>query len=391
MKTTLTLAKRSLQSFQSDKCATLAAAIAYHAVFALFPIALLGVALLGFFIGGAAARQQVVEAITRVIPLGESGTASLSATLLGLSRASGWLGVLGLLGTAWSASGLFASIRSALDSVWDVDRPLPPLRAKAQDLLVMLGFGGLLIAASASTGLLVVARQSSDQLWAPLAQLATPLFLPLSLLLPLLLTVPAFMVLYRLAPHVRLHWADVWPAAAISALFFAFGQNLLALYLAHLGHLNALVGSLGAAILVLVFISYSAEVGLLAAEFAKHRLLVRAGAVPATDAAVPRAPSSRLQQLTGMLVRLWTVGQAHHDPGLPYHPGRLEPVRKAPTNTREAVLYRQGQAQEHAAQDADRTSPAQPALAAAERLVTPGKAGSADEAVVAGDVATRRR
>jgi membrane protein len=357
----LTLAKRSLQSFQADKCATLAAAIAYHAVFALFPLALLGVAVLGFFIGGAAARQHVVETITRVIPLGESGTASLSATLAATSRASGWLGLLGLLGTAWSVSGLFASIRSALDSVWDVDRPLPPLRAKVQDLVVMLGFGGLLVASTAATGFLAAARQDSGQLW---AQLATPLFVSLNLLVPLLLTLPAFMLVHRLAPHARLHWADVWPAAVISALFFAFGQTLLTLSLSHLGHVNVLAGSLGGAILFLAFVYYGAQVSLFAAEFAKHRLLVRAGSVPATDPVVRAAPRSPVQQVTGLLVRLWTVEEAHHDNGLPYRPSRLEPVSNAPTNTKDEVLYKQRKAQEHAAQDAVRSIPVQPVLAA---------------------------
>jgi len=369
----VTLVKRSLQSYQADKGATLAAAIAYHAVFALFPIALLGVAILGFFIGGAAARQQVVEAITRVIPLGDSGTASLATTLAGASHARGWLSLLGLLGTAWSASGLFAAIRSALDSVWDVDRPLPPLRAKLRDLVVMLGFGGLLVAAAVITALLAAARQGSGKLWAPLASLATPLFVPLTLLLPLLLVVPAFLLLHRLAPHARLHWADVWPAAAISALFFTFGQTVLTLYLTHLGRINALAGSLGAAILLLAFIYFGAQVSLLGAEFAKHRLLVRAGAVPATDPVVHAAPRSPAQRISGLLVRLWTVEEAHHDSGLPYRPSRLEPVRQAPTNTRDEVLFKQRQAQEHAAQDAARLPAIQPARAAVAGRVTAAK------------------
>jgi len=142
---------------------------------------------------------------------------------------------------------------------------------------------------------------------------------------PLLLTLPAFMLLHRLAPHARLHWADIWPAAAISALFFTLGQTLLTFYLTHLGHFNALAGSLGAAILFLAFVYYGAQVGLLAAEFAKHRLLVRAGAVPATDPVVRAAPRSRAQQVTGLLARLWTVQESHHDNGLPYRPSRLEP------------------------------------------------------------------
>ena len=77
----VTLGKRSFQSFSSDKCTTLAAAIAYNTIFAIFPLALFGVAVLGFFMGGAAARQNVVDGITKIIPLGSSGSQALEKTL----------------------------------------------------------------------------------------------------------------------------------------------------------------------------------------------------------------------------------------------------------------------------------------------------------------------
>src|SRR2546421_553607 len=144
MKTWITLLKRSLQSFGSDKCATLAASIAYYTVFALFPMALVGVSVLGFFVSDGAARQQVVNGLVSVVSLGDSSREALTQTLAGVSRAKGVLGLIGLLTALWGASGLFGSIRSALDSVWDVDRPLPVLRAKARDLALFVIFGGLL-------------------------------------------------------------------------------------------------------------------------------------------------------------------------------------------------------------------------------------------------------
>lgn len=353
----LTLAKRSTQSFGSDKCATLAASIAYYTIFAIFPMALFGVAVLSYFMGDGAARENVVSGITKIIPLGDSGRQALGKTLAGANQAKGWLSLVGLVTAAWSASGLFGAIRSALDSVWDVDRPLPMLRAKLRDLTLFLGFGGLLGVALASTGFLQGARTAGDSVLGPLTNAAAPVFVLLALVVPAAITFLAFLFLYKMAPHARLGWGDVWPAALIATLFFQFGASLLSFYIAHLGNFNALAGSLGAAILLLVFVYYTAQVILFAAEVAKHRMLVQSGAVPATDAKVVAAKTPLGEKLKGMLVRLWKVEERHHEQDLPYQPSRQDPLRNAPTNTKEEVLFNQQQAGKHAERDAEGSAP----------------------------------
>jgi membrane protein len=334
MRTWITLVKRSMQSFGSDKCATFAAAIAYYTVFALFPIALVGVSILGFFVSDAAAQQYVVNVLASVFSISDASKASLAQTLADLSQAKGLLGLIGLLTALWAASGLFGSIRRGLDSVWDVERPLPWLRATARDLTLFAISGSLLVASTISTALLQI--------------LAGPLDGLLSVLMPPLFTFAGLLVLYRLAPHARLQWADVWPAALITTIAFDFGKDLLILYLRHVSSLNLLAGFLGGAILFLVFVYYASQVILFSAEFAKHRMLVNTGAVPATDrlsraAAVPLRVKGR-----GTLLRLWQVGHPHHDTGLPYAPGRLDPTASRPTNTRERVLYKLREAEANA-------------------------------------------
>jgi membrane protein len=351
MPAVLTLLRRSLQSFGADKCATLAAAIAYHTVFALFPMALLGVSLLGFFMGDVSARRQVVDGIASVITLGDAGKDSLSHTLAGVSLAKGWLGLFGLLTGIWGASGLFGSLRSAMDSVWDVDRPLPFLRAKVHDLTLFVGFGGLLLVSTMSTGLLQRARQAGAQGPQPVQNLAGPLGALLALLLPLLFSFAAFLLLYRFTPHARLHWRHVWPAAAIMAMTFDLGKDVLTFYLRHLTSFNALAGSLGAAILFLAFVYYASQAMLFFAEFAKHRLLVEAGVVPATDTQAESTPRSLPEKGMGILVRLWRVGHDHHDTALPYAPGRMDPATNSPTNTREEVLFKRDEGRTNAARD----------------------------------------
>jgi len=350
MRTTMrawtTLLRRSLQSFGSDKCSTLAAAIAYYTVFALFPMALVGVSVLGFFVSDAAARQQVVEGLTSVLSVGDASQGALSQTLAGISRAKGWLGLVGLLTGLWGASGLFGSIRSALDSVWDVDRPLPVLRAKVRDLVLFATFGGLLAASTISTGLL----QNLERPGLP-RPLAGPVTGLLSILIPLMFSFSAFMVLYRLAPHARLRWGDVWPAAVITTVAFDFGKDVLTLYLRHVASLNVLAGSLGAAILFLAFVYYASQVILFSAEIAKQRLLAKRGAVPATDPQPVRRQTPLAAKLKGALVRLWRVEAPHHDNELPYAPARMDPGTRRPADTREEVLLKEDQASKNVERD----------------------------------------
>src|SRR5918998_6746955 len=348
----ITLVKRSFGSFGKDKCATLSAAIAYYTVFSLFPMALVGVSLLGFFVGDESARQRVVDGLAGVITIGEDGRQAFSDTLAGINQAKGWLGLVGLATALWSASGLFGAIRTALDRVWDVDRPLPMLRAKARDLLLFLGFGGLLGASAASTGVLHAAQERGAAWLGPLATVAGPVFGLVVFVAPLLLTFAAFLFLYERAPHARLTMRDVLPAAVLAALFFEFGKNVLTYYILNMGSANKLAGSLGAAILLLVFIYYAAQAVLFAAELAKHRLLVKEGTLPAVDPKIERPKVPVVRKITGTLVRLWTVQDAHHDAELPYEPSRLDPATNRPTNTREAVIVKWQLAQQKQQHDA---------------------------------------
>jgi membrane protein len=194
-------------------------------VFALFPLAFVGIAVLGFLVGSASAQHQVVDAITKFLPLGGSGRDGLTKAIAGTSHAKGWLSLVAIVTSIWSASGLFGTIRNALDSVWDVDRELPFLRGKFRDLTMTVVFGGLLLAALISTGFLQGARTAGSHMpvLGPLLHLVAPAFIVINLAVPFALTFLAFLFLYKRSPHARLTWSDVWVAAILAALFFTFG------------------------------------------------------------------------------------------------------------------------------------------------------------------------
>lgn len=299
MKRLSTLIVRSVQSYNADRCSLYAAAIAYNAVFALFPLALLGVAALGYFIGDEPARQQVVSAITSVVTLGEAGEQALDRMLVQTNRASGWLGAIGLVISVWSASVLFSQIRAALDEIWGV-RPMPLLRAKLRDVVLLFGFGGLLLASTMVSGFFITRLEQSAGVPASLQGVIGVILLVFASFSPL--TFVAFLFVHRFGTHARLRWRDVWPAALITTVFFEVGRNIFTFYIRHLDSLNVLAGSLGAAILLLVWLNYGSRAALFAAEFAKHYALVRAGLMPPLD------PPNTAQRALAERVRATVVG-----------------------------------------------------------------------------------
>lgn len=310
MRAMLTLVRRAYRSYGADGCGTHAAAIAYYTVFAIFPIALLSVAVLSFFLGTTTAREHVVQAVVSIIALGPDSRQTIERTLEQLNRTRGVLSVVGLFTGLWSAKVLFSAIRAALDAVWGIDQSAPFLRARLADLWLFVGFGSLLLAPSLASQALIWARGVGANWFGPLHGGSLVAFVALLLAVSLTLTFLAFVFLHRFGTRARVGWGDVWPAALLTTVFFEAGKFAFGFYIRSIGNLNALVGSLGAAILLLVFVNYTARVTLMSAEIAKHRKLIRSGLLPRTAVREPAADLSLQERVREALVRLWNA-----DPG----------------------------------------------------------------------------
>lgn len=313
MRRFVTLVKRSALSFAADRCTMLAAAVAYYTIFALFPIGLVGVAVLGFFVGDLSARQQVVESIASVVTLGDQGEAALSRTLQRTSELKGVLGVFGVIAAVWSASTLFTAIRQALDEVWGITEPQPVIRAKLADLRLFAGLFTLLGAATTAGQVVLRAWELNSAWLGELNADQDAIIAIATAAASFALTVGAFLFLHRFGTRAPVTWRDVWPAALVTAIFFEFGKNVFALYISHLSGFNPLVGPLGAAILLLLFVNYASRVALFGAELAKHDKLVRCGLLPPTDPA-PEGGSTPLPDLIrDAAISLWRS----NEPGQP--------------------------------------------------------------------------
>lgn len=257
------LAERSISEFFDDHCSQFASSIAYHVLFSIFPLAVVLAGASSVVVRVTGTRADVVDSIVSNIPLSTSGDRTLRRLLEGATGNLSALGLLGIVGVVYAASGMMTSIRTALDEAWDVEANRPYLKGK----LVDLG----LIAVAAVLALLSLGVTIALHTAAALAWLGPVL----GIVVPLVASFALVLFLYRIVPARRVYLRDAVPAAAFVACVFVLTENLFAIYVQHFTNYNALYGSLGAVIAFMFFVYLSSLTFLFGAEIASEWPRVR--------------------------------------------------------------------------------------------------------------------
>ncbi|MGH2459179.1 MAG: YihY/virulence factor BrkB family protein [Chloroflexota bacterium] len=259
----ISVVRELIADFGEDRGSLLAASIAYYTLLSIFPLILGLLALAGVFFSDPATRDRLVHGIASAFPGSET---LILGTVDDVVRGKGPAGIVATLGLIWSASGVFGAMSTALNAIWRV----PHQRNVILNALLAIGLVlavGLVFVASLvlSTVLTVAAKLDVPLLSVSLDQV--PLLFPLlSLALPLAITFAIFALIYRVVPNRYLGWRDVWPGAVLASALFEVSKQVFVVYLSEFAHLNAVYGSIGAVIALLIWSYYAAIVLLLGAE-----------------------------------------------------------------------------------------------------------------------------
>jgi membrane protein len=271
------LAERSIDAFFKHRCPQLAASISYYALLSVFPAAILMAVIFGQIISDDDARREVVDFLFDNLPVSEDqGRRDLEKVVDDVTGNPATLGIIGLAALLYSASALMGAVRNSLAIVWGSERERPPLRGKALDILLVLGLGLLIALSLAATIVRGFAVDLSKDLGLTGRVLESALDAS-GFLIPFLLSVITFAVVYRVVPHPRPRLRDVWPGILLAAVGYELAKRGFGLYLENFGNYSAVYGSLGAVITFLVFIYIAAMVFLMGAEFAALWPRVRRG------------------------------------------------------------------------------------------------------------------
>ena len=257
--------------FAEHGCPQLAAAIAYHVLFSLFPFLLLVVSILGLVLQDDDVRQNVIDWIEETMPLSEQANLDLGDAISGLATPLSAAGLVSLVALLWSASGLSAAIRTALNRIWSVERRRPAGRAKLLDFAFVAAAGVVVLVSFGLTIVVQVVTRATDEAASDLSALDNVLRaagVATEILIPFALTFTVCLLLYRYVPAVAPRFADVWVGALLAAVAFEAVKTGFAFFLANFSRYNLIYGSLGAVIAFLFFVYLAASFFLFGAEVA---------------------------------------------------------------------------------------------------------------------------
>ena len=249
-------------SYGKDYGPQMAAAISYHALFSLFPLAILLVSIFGLVLQDASLREDVITWLLDALPLSDSAGVRLDQAVSGLAAPTSAAGIVAIVGLLWAASGLMAAIRAGLRAVWNVQRDRPLVQGKLLDFALLLGAGVLFLVAFGTTVLVRVIHEFGQNVWTKLGVLGAIISVAgqaTEVVIPLALSFGTFVALYYFVPPVSVRLVDVLPGAGIASIGLQAATIGYGFYLAHFADYNLVYGFLGAAIgfLFLVYIGAS--------------------------------------------------------------------------------------------------------------------------------------
>jgi len=216
--TPVAVAVATFKKFSEDRSTNLAAMIAFWGFFSIFPLFIVLVTCLAWFLP-ASDKASVLGHVAKMLPLLDPSTVS------GLSG-SWWVLILGLLTALWSGTGAVRTLQFAFDSVWEV-----PYHERAglvqqtlRSLWVLATIGLGLVLTTLLSGL--VASSASGINLGVLGRVA-------GYVLAVVLNIGIFVAAFRLLTPGVESVRDVLPGALLSGLSFFVLQQLSALIVSH--------------------------------------------------------------------------------------------------------------------------------------------------------------
>jgi membrane protein len=259
----LQVVRRAFERFGETRAAQAAAALAYYTILSLFPLLLVFISILGFFVTSERAQQEVVQFVVTAIPVSRS---LISRNVQSVLESRGTLGVVGLVVLLWSASGMFTVLAYNVNRAWPGAVPRGFLRRRLVGL-AMVGTLALLLGLSlVSSAVLNLLPRLQIPLWGGLSIYETALWAVIVRLVPWLFTLALFLGLYLWVPNVDVERRAAFWGAVTAAIAWEVVKNVFVWYLGSgLVQYELVYGSLGAVVVLLLWIYLGSWIALFGA------------------------------------------------------------------------------------------------------------------------------
>ncbi len=277
------------KEISEDNVSNGAAALAYYLMLAVFPAAIFGLSLIAY-LPIPNLDQAIMDMLRQALPP-ESAQMFTGVVQDTVRQRRGGLLSFGVVLTLWAASNGLYAVMQQLNITYDVREGRPFWKARGTALLLTLAFAVLIIGAF---GLIVfggvIQRLLSSALGASaLLLVAFAAFRWLIIAAALLL---AFSLAYYFGPDVEQRFAFITPGSALGVVLLAVGSLAFRFYVSRFGNYSATYGSIGAVIILLLWLYLAGWVILLGSEINALTEHYRPGVKRKGEKREPRVPEA---------------------------------------------------------------------------------------------------
>lgn len=245
----------------------LAAEMAFSLMLSLLPAMLVLVTAVGLFGSSQDTFAWLMENLGRFAPKEVMDIIQMPVRDVAFSE-NGNLFSLGLVGALWAASGAISTAMEALDLTNNVPKERKRPFWLARLIAIGLFLGTVVLVLAACFAIFIggaVLTWLSGRL--PYGTLLVQVWEWLQWPLALGLITAAFALLYRFGPAQRRSGTPLLPGALLSSVLWLGVSGLFKLYIANFGNFNQTYGSIGAVIVLLLWLQLSAAAMLFGEQF----------------------------------------------------------------------------------------------------------------------------
>lgn len=253
---------RTVNEFLDDEMSTYASALAYQMLFSLFPFLLFLIALIGFlhlpdFFSWLRLQAELVlpgQALEQVNPVIDQ-----------LQQSQGGLLSVGIVIALWTASAGVRLMMSAMNAAYDVPEGRPVWKRIPLSVLYTIGFAGMLLSVAA---LMVLGPQVMEWIASQvgLGDFIVTVWTVLRWPVIIILMMIAVALMYYLMPDVKQQFRFITPGSVLAVVVWIGASLGFGFYVKNFADYNAMYGSIGTIIVLLLYFYISSAVLLLGAE-----------------------------------------------------------------------------------------------------------------------------
>jgi len=279
--------KKAGSQFASDNAIKLSASLSYYTIFALAPLLILIISLVGLFLGADAVRGKIYGEINDVV--GNAAALQIQEIIQNIRATKHTIAgtIIGFITLLIGATGVFTEIQDSINYIWSIKaKPkkgwlkLLTNRLLSFSLIVSLGF--LLLVSLMINAMMDVL---SEHLKIYFADATVYIFYVVNLAMIFVVISCLFAVIFKVLPDATIRWKDSFVGASLTAILFIIGKFLISFYLGR-SNIGVTYGAAASVIIILLWVYYSAIILYFGAEFTHVYALNYGGGVIPDDTAV---------------------------------------------------------------------------------------------------------